>query len=102
LLYALEYLEGELRAPVPAGVLEELRVAAQNMSAVERRQALEVMLYGLQYSFAGGRRALLRQAGSWPLRMQMLRCFLFPSVVTLLAAGEIGSARRQRNTGERA
>jgi hypothetical protein len=92
-LYALEYLASELQAQIPANVLDELQSAMLHLSTTERRRAQEVMLYGLQRSFPGGRKALLQQTKGWRPRILLLTCFLFPSATTLQSVGEIKSGR---------
>jgi hypothetical protein len=90
-LYAVEYLAGELQAPIPANVLDELQSAMLQLSAAERRGAEEVMLYGLQKFFPGGRKALLRQTKGLRVRILLLTRFLFPSAAALQSVGEIKS-----------
>jgi len=91
LLYALEYLHRELRAPVPGPVLSQLRSAVDTLGAAQKRDAQEVIVFGLQNSFAGGRKALLRETANWRQRILLLRCFLFPSAKTLQSVGKIES-----------
>jgi Uncharacterised nucleotidyltransferase len=91
-LYAVEYLGGELQAPIPANVLEELQSSMLHLSAAEKRGAEEVLLYGLQKSFPGGRKALLRQTKGLRVRILLLSCFLFPSAAALQAVGQIKSS----------
>lgn len=91
LFYALEYLHRELGAPVPARELNQLRSAVDALGAAQKREAQEVIVFGLQNSFAGGRRGLLRNAANWRQRILLMLCFLFPSAKTLQSVGEIES-----------
>jgi Uncharacterised nucleotidyltransferase len=90
-LYALEYLHEELLAPVPAPVLQQFRSAVGAFSVAQKRDAQEVIVFGLQNSFTGGRRALLRETAGLRQRILLLRCFLFPSAETLQSVGKIES-----------
>lgn len=89
LLYTLEYLQDELRAPVPASAIHQLRSAVDALGVAQKRSAQEVIAFGLQNSFPGARRALIRRAAGWRERLLLLHFFLFPSARTLQFVGRI-------------
>jgi hypothetical protein len=72
---ALEYLAEALDARVPASVLSRLAVASSSGPPIGR----ELALLGARSAGRGGFRHLLRQAGDWSVRLQVIRWILAPS-----------------------
>lgn len=88
-LLTLEYLANALLAPVPKDCVHRLRSTISKWNTAERSQAENALLYELQRSYSGGRKALLLQANSWQQRLRLLSVVLFPSAATLQNAGDI-------------
>jgi len=93
---ALEYLGKELKAPIPADVLEGMNAGLNELSPEKMRLSQEVMLAGLQAALPGGRKALLRNADTAGQRLALLRAFLLPSASMLRATGKIDATGAYR------
>ena len=75
----LDYLAGELGAPIPPEVLETLRHQARASRPEARRAALTAILMSAQ----GRSMEVVRSAGGWRRRFRTLRWLLLPPVQTL-------------------
>jgi hypothetical protein len=76
LLVQCSALASGLAAPVPAGVVDDLRAAARE------RPTREAAVYAARRA-AGGARALARRMPSWRARSAVLQALLLPSATTL-------------------
>jgi hypothetical protein len=75
LLVMLPYLREQLDSPVPVAFLDRLAQAASRTPPIGR----ELALHGARLSPRGGFRHLIREAGHWHGRLQVVRWMLSPS-----------------------
>jgi hypothetical protein len=79
LLVSLTYLQRDLGASIPPGVLAELTHSAVRLPA----SSYEAALWALQRALPLSRRELLRRTGGWHSRWIVLKWLLAPSVAAL-------------------
>jgi Uncharacterised nucleotidyltransferase len=75
LFVTLDYLAERLNAPIPAGVLNRLCVAASKSGSIE----CEIALFGVQKNARGGLMKILRCDGGWSTRAWVMKWALLPS-----------------------
>lgn len=81
----LDYLGGELKAPIPAGVVKSLGTAAERSPRI----AWELAWQSLRRSSSIGAATMLRQADSWRARTALLKWIVLPSGDCLRRMAEI-------------